>query len=233
VLTEGEGAMSASGDERKEGGRRRRGRRGRGSERGTAAEHGAGPQDAGDDVTRDEVAASDDINIGVGVYDAPDRDETAPATATSQPRERVEADRAAPSRDARIDAGDIPVMAPESGMSAHGVAERAIEPPAPPRAHEPVEVPRLSPPAEPSPPARSMSTPGVTSQQQLDLPPVALTLPPGSDLVLVETTHAAPAPEPEAFDAQRPRRVRPPRVVAPSEPLEIVETRKDGPTATH
>ena len=73
----------------------------------------------------------------------------------------------------------------------------------------------------------------VSIARQLDLPPVALTLPPGSDLVLVETTHAAPAPEPEAFDAQRPRRVRPPRVVAPSEPLEIVETRKDGPTATH
>ncbi len=59
-----------------------------------------------------------------------------------------------------------------------------------------------------------------------ELPPIALTLPPDSGLVLVETSHPAPAltAEPEA---PRPKRVRPPRVEIVSEPLEIVETRKE------
>jgi len=47
----------------------------------------------------------------------------------------------------------------------------------------------------------------------------------------VETTHHAPAAEAEPSESMRPRRVRPPRVTIASEPLEIVETRKDESSA--
>jgi hypothetical protein len=58
------------------------------------------------------------------------------------------------------------------------------------------------------------------------LPPIALTLPPDSGLVLVETSHPAPVPSTES-ETPRPKRVRPPRVEIASEPLEIIETRKE------
>lgn len=62
-------------------------------------------------------------------------------------------------------------------------------------------------------------------------PPVALTLPPDSDLVLVETSHAAATVAAEEVAAPRPKRVRPPRVTVADEPLEIIETRKEPPAA--
>lgn len=58
-------------------------------------------------------------------------------------------------------------------------------------------------------------------------PPISLALPPDSSLVLVETRHAASAPATEEAPVQRARRARPPRVSAPDEPLQIVETRKE------
>jgi hypothetical protein len=60
-----------------------------------------------------------------------------------------------------------------------------------------------------------------------ELPPIALTLPPESNLVLVETSHHAPAPVIDEPAVPRPKRVRPPRVEVASEPLEFVETRKE------
>jgi hypothetical protein len=63
------------------------------------------------------------------------------------------------------------------------------------------------------------------------VPPVELALPPDSDLVLVQTTRRA-EPVVEAQEAPRPKRVRPPRVEIPAEPLQLVETgRKDPPAA--
>src|SRR4029078_11315702 len=53
----------------------------------------------------------------------------------------------------------------------------------------------------------------------------SLALPADSDLVLVETRFAAPV-EAEEPEAARPRRVRPPRMSVPDEPLQMVETRK-------
>ncbi len=54
-------------------------------------------------------------------------------------------------------------------------------------------------------------------------------LPPDSGLELVETRHAAPAPQSDAeAEAPRgPRRVRPPRVQVADEPLQMVETRPE------
>lgn len=58
--------------------------------------------------------------------------------------------------------------------------------------------------------------------------PVQLTLPPDSDLVMVETrevaTSVAAVEEPEM---PRTRRVRPARTVVADEPLQMVETRKE------
>ena len=88
---------------------------------------------------------------------------------------------------------------------------------APPRVEDvPVEsIPIAVPPAEafrPPPPQ--------------PLPAIAATLPPDSGLELVETRFNAPAVD-EMPEAPRPKRVRPPRVEVASEPLEIVETRKE------
>ena len=56
-----------------------------------------------------------------------------------------------------------------------------------------------------------------------------MTLPADSGLELVETrSKALPMPEPEPAPPAGPRRVRPPRVVIPDEPLQIVETHKEG-----
>lgn len=63
----------------------------------------------------------------------------------------------------------------------------------------------------------------------MPMPPTPLTLPPDSDLVLVETSHHAPAPAIDEVAPPRPKRVRRPRVEAASEPLEIIETRKEPP----
>jgi ribonuclease E len=61
------------------------------------------------------------------------------------------------------------------------------------------------------------------------VPPVQLALPADSGLELVETRHAAPVEALADDAALRPKRVRPPRAEIVSEPLEIVETRKDAP----
>jgi len=218
VLTEAESAAGAAGDERKEGGRRRRGRRGRGGERGAPAEAGS-VADMVDHVARDEVAASEDITVAATVYQ-PTPSES-PADVAAERRDDRDDDRTAPRSTQSIDAGDIPVMAPDRAAIAHPEPVAKVD-----------ELAYAAPVArEGSTTARSTPAPVATAQQQLDLPPVALTLPPDSDLVLVETTHHAPAAEPEPSESMRPRRVRPPRVTIASEPLEIVETRKDESSA--
>ena len=61
------------------------------------------------------------------------------------------------------------------------------------------------------------------------LPTVSMTLPADSGLELVETrSKPTLMPEPEPAPSAGPRRVRPPRVVIAEEPLQIVETHKEG-----
>jgi hypothetical protein len=59
---------------------------------------------------------------------------------------------------------------------------------------------------------------------------IALALPPDSDLVMVETRHAAPPVEVEEPVPARPRRERRTHTVVPAEPLQLVETRKEQPS---
>jgi hypothetical protein len=83
-----------------------------------------------------------------------------------------------------------------------------------------------APVPQPAAAAPQAAAPVQSEPPRVDLPTVSLTLPAGSDLVMVETTHHEVQPEPQT-EAPRPRRVRPPRVEVRSEPLELVETRSD------
>jgi len=174
-----------------------------------------------DHVARDEVTASEDITVAAAVYQ-PTPSES-PASAVAERRDDRDDDRTPPRAAQSIDADDIPVMAPDRAAVAHPAPEPVA------RIDEPAYAAPVAREASPIP--RSTAAPVATAQQQLDLPPVASTLPPDSDLVLVETTHHAPAAEPETSESMRPRRQRPPRVTIASEPLEIVETRKDESSA--
>ena len=165
-----------------------------------------------DHVARDEVTASEDITVAAAVYQPTPSESPASAVAERRDdRDERDEDRAPPRAAQSIDAGDIPVMAPDRAAVAHPAAEPVAT----------VDEPTYAAPVarEASPTARSTAA------------PVASTLPPDSDLVLVETTHHAPAAEPETSESMRPRRQRPPRVTIASEPLEIVETRKDESSA--
>ena len=103
--------------------------------------------------------------------------------------------------------------------------ERAVAPVEVERAIAPVPAPAAAKP-EPTPPPRPSAPPPRPVEA---LPPVSMTLPAGSSLELVETrSKAMPMPEPEPAPPAGPRRVRPPRVVIPDEPLQIVETHKEG-----
>jgi hypothetical protein len=62
-----------------------------------------------------------------------------------------------------------------------------------------------------------------------EIPRVSLELPPDSNLVLVETSHAAPPPAEEP-QAPRQKRARPPRTQVTEEPLQMVETTHKDPS---
>ena len=85
--------------------------------------------------------------------------------------------------------------------------------------------------ADPTPPpAASVPTPPPVAAPSPSMhhapasPIISLELPPDSNLVLVETSHVKPAPLSDETETPRPRRVRPPRVQAVEEPLQLVET---------
>jgi len=90
-----------------------------------------------------------------------------------------------------------------------------VEPPPPPII-EPV-APAL---VEPTPPAPAPMIP----RNAPEIPRVSLELPPGSDLVLVETSHKGPSPLGDEPQQPRARRTRPPRTEVSEEPLQMIET---------
>ncbi len=78
-------------------------------------------------------------------------------------------------------------------------------------------------------PVARVPQPSPLPRNMPELPPVSLSLPADSALVLVETTHAAaPLVDSEAV-SPRPKRARPPRPTVVDEPLQLVETRKESP----
>ncbi len=107
------------------------------------------------------------------------------------------------------------------------LAPAAVDPPAAQAFQAPFEAP-VTPVAKPRSPAPPVAAQPPTPRPVVpELPPIALTLPPESNLVLVETSHHAPASVSDEPAVPRPKRVRPPRVEIASEPLEFVETRKE------
>ncbi len=235
MLENGVPMQPAAGADAREGGsRRRRGRRGRGGDRADRPGEGEA-QDSNGDVAPNVVDA-----VGMGADAAPaegpvrearppkpPREPRAPREQREprEPRERRET-AAAPEQNAlAIDQPMQNVLPIETAQPrAEPVADFVAPQPAP--AHVALEP---APVAMTQAPAREVhAEPARKVAPAIDIPPIALTLPPDSGLVLVETSHAAPPPmEPEA---PRPKRQRPPKLEIAAEPLEFVETRKEPPS---
>jgi len=187
----------ADGEERREGGRRRRGRRGRGGDR---AERASAV------VAMPEMTPHEQINETATHINAVD---VAP-TGIPASNEQTIASRVLETEE-RADFS--------AETNAHVPAPAVEVPPAPEPEREvsSVQTTQASAAEEPA-----------TPRNLPEIPPVTDTLPPDSDLVLVETRHGVPtAPEEEAAQLSRPKRMRPPRVETANEPLEMVETHKD------
>jgi ribonuclease E len=229
---EGSTAQKAAenGDDRREGGRRRRGRRGRGGER----------EQRQDGRARDEQAAQNGIaasgpevlaplmaapasHIAATMMDA--REE--PIVPTAPSVEHREATEAPAIVQPRVE----PVEARRDFEDVRSTETFATETsPVEARVAEPVSAQLF---AEPE---RTHVTEGASAHaipEHAHVIPeperISLELPAGSDLVLVETRHHAEASDAEANEAPRPKRVRPPRAIIADEPLELVETHKEGP----
>ncbi len=199
ALTEGEAG------ERREGGRRRRrGRGGRGRGEGTAAQAN-GNGGAHDDESVAQADAADDTMAPPSTADEAAPAYVAPLAET--PVAHVVEPHAAPVVDS----------APER----EAIAESIIEPVSTFTA----PVVHASEPLTEVVPAPHVAAPAPRAPETV---PLDLTLPPDSGLELIETRASTTAPVEEPATPAGPRRTRPPRAVVASEPLEFVETRKDG-----
>jgi len=142
---------------------------------------------------------------------------------TREPREARESREPREPREQR----ETPAPQPsESAAPAHDAPSIGTQAALPMAYHEPAPV-APAPVVPAAPVVRPAPVAPAPRPVMAPLPPVALTLPPDSGLVLVETSHPAPSPADDESSAPRPKRVRPPRVEIASEPLEIIETRKD------
>jgi len=248
-------AANGGGDEQREGGsRRRRGRRGRGGDRAdrpprqpsaslTGLDESAAPDDgdverpsalqAGDSDRVHGVAAQEPARLtahAVVSSEASVSDELQAARDLAVSTPEPQSSRAAPAPHEmasaeRVEASALPVTASAEhvGVSAVGpeIADPSVKRPTPPvtvAGHDAIDAPYVAPPPTPRP----MPEPAAAA-------PLALA--PNSDLVMVETRFAPPVVEAEVPVAPRPRRERRSSASAPDEPLQMVETRKDQPSA--
>ena len=214
-------APSAAGngaDEHREGGsRRRRGRRGRGGDRGERAPRSS-PASPSDPTTDETVEAQPKAALVVAT-------ENAPATYVAPLVSSTLVESHDPAIPVHTAAADVTPPAREAMPSSSIPAPAAVP-----------EVVRAEPAVARAEPAVVHTEPeDVTAQTAVvaaDSHPametVSMSLPPDSDLVLVETRFA-PVVETEEPAAPRARRVRPARAVIADEPLQMVETRKEQP----
>jgi len=217
-----------------EGGRRRRGRRGRGGERDERGDAtGTNEPVAG---AADATATGNDSTPRT--HDTPDAEarpprEPRPPRSPREPREPREArpprERAAATATPPAEPGTLALELDADRVPTAPATERVL---ATPGAMVSATTTDTEAPPIVSPPAPTPASAGDTGRAAASAaPPIELTLPPDSDLVLIETSHAAPPVVAEAVAPPRPKRVRPPRVAVADEPLEIVETRKEPPAA--
>jgi ribonuclease E len=230
-------------DEHREGGsRRRRGRRGRGGERAPRASP-ASPSDQTTDETVEAqpeaalVVAAESIpatsaapwvsSTHVEAHDPAIPEHTATADVTS-PTHEARPSGAIPARAAvpKVDRAEPAAAGPEQTVARAEPAVERMEPavermePAAARAERAVA--RTEPDNVAAQPAK------VAAVSPPEIETVSMSLPPDSDLVMVETRFA-PAVETDEPAAPRGRRVRPARPVIADEPLQMVETRKEQP----
>jgi ribonuclease E len=209
-------------DEHREGGsRRRRGRRGRGGDRGERA-----PRASPSDQTTDEtVEAQPEAALVVAAESIP-ATSAAPWVSSTHveahdpviPEHTATVDVTSPTHQARPP-GAIPARAAVPKVERMEPAVERMEPAA---AHAERAAPRTEPDNEAAQPA------AVAAVSLPEIETVSMSLPPDSDLVMVETRFA-PAVETDEPAAPRGRRVRPARPVIADEPLQMVETRKEQP----
>ncbi|MBA3505920.1 MAG: ribonuclease E/G, partial [Betaproteobacteria bacterium] len=210
-------APSVINGEAGEGSRRRRGRRGRGGDRPERS--AAGAAGVVSDVTQiipsanaSDLKVAADSDLSSEWRATPDTAEVPPTRVPREPRtprpprEQRPPEAITPSADvARFKAA-----APSADVARF---QAAIEPPS--AQSESTGDVRTSPPS--------------VQRPLPEMPPVSLSLPPDSGLVLIETARAAAeTPHDLAPEPAGPKRVRPPRLELTAEPLEIVETRKEG-----
>ena len=214
--------QNGAGAEARDGNRRRRGRRGRGGDRPDQAGAPGDNLDVGAENDAPSVvdtlsmvaageSATPDLSLQPPAQEARAPREPRPPREPRQPREPREQRESPPPREQRevADAPAAPVQEAFTYAPAPIVATAPEPIPTPVKAVESVRAAPVTP-----------------------KPVMAMTLPPDSGLELVETRFNAPAATDELTEAPRPKRVRPPRVEAPGEPLEIIETRKDSPPPT-
>jgi ribonuclease E len=151
--------------------------------------------------------------------------------------ERAPQDAVAPSAALAAPLGDLTMDVAEARTPEPARNEDAFA-----QAPQPIEVSIVEPVAHPQPVAEPAPSEFVASAPNrseparprgvADQPPISLELPSDSELVMVETRRQAVLLD-EEEPAERPRqkRVRPPRIALPDEPLELVETHKEPPSA--
>ncbi len=126
------------------------------------------------------------------------------------------------------DAGAVAASAPVSSQRFDDAVPASARPASAPDQAAGVPAQAMASPAQspvaPAPTREPMSTPEALGARA---PVISLALPPDSELVLVETRHAAPSVQNDEAPAPRPRRARAPRISVPDEPLQMVETRKE------
>jgi ribonuclease E len=188
-------------DEQREGGsRRRRGRRGRGGERAERPPRPSTASQTGEQVDETVQAQAQPEAALVAVAESEFAKPEMPATPSGS------------------------VEAPEALVPMHGDEvphEPEVSPGTPTPAAEP-DIARAERPIVTAPPA------AMTAPSHPPVETVSMSLPPDSELVMVETRFATVL-ETEEPVVPRARRVRPARPVPPDEPLQMVETRKEQP----
>jgi hypothetical protein len=232
-------------EHREAGSRRRRGRRGRGGERGDRGER-KGPVSPGEDSGASAAASSEGESKGASVPAAlvdstphvdtlesgaraphfDTLDSGAPASSLVTPAEtESRAGSLVTSAEASVLDGTFQPMTQTPSVRTHD-REAQDATPALSALVDNLDARSLDATPQWAPEPSVASAIEEAGPRQDPHPPIGMTLPPESDLVLVETRFAGPSPEDAASELPRPRRARPPRITVPEEPLQIVETRK-------
>ncbi|CAG0983527.1 Ribonuclease E [Burkholderiales bacterium] len=233
-----EGAPIGAEDARNDGGRRRR-RRGRGGgDRAARPATASGAAESGAaDVQRDDAPRHAAFGAE-GAGDAPARDallafESSPAVHVESPGEPVRAAHANAHAEPDVPDADLFGASPQPSVRPRESTDTEASVASTARTVNAAPSDRAVPREQPTSPERPAPSepPALPTPPRQPAPAMTLALPADSGLELVETRHAhlAPPPLDDADATPRPRRVRPPRVAIPEEPLEIVETRKDVP----